>query len=312
VIFSFLSCRRYFFSTILGKNFKKNLSTKKKNQKVFYKNACLFIILDLSCKENCVNIYPARKKMEKIMKSNPTLKNIYLPAASYFLPLQNGSLEKNEAFALSRRASYLALAPLSFACSGIDVAIGVINGLKTIFTSGKKAEYYESTLAHLDSSRYILVLPYQNLLKCINPTAKFLYDHREKQNLPFIIEASTTCANLCIFLIGLPLLALKSRLENVEKKYKTSNSYFKCSILLRTSYVFKALIATILAATLLIFGSFTILFSFFTLGKYPSLNEFASKVLASLNLITHLFNNAILCINPWPSLPEKTHKIFLK
>jgi len=74
------------------------------------------------------------------------------------------------------RGAHFVLAPALFITSALDTIVGLGVGIGALCTLGKHKPTYKIASYHLSSANKLFVRPYVNLLRVINPEAKFSGD----------------------------------------------------------------------------------------------------------------------------------------
>lgn len=194
------------------------------------------------------------------------------------------------------RASYFLLAPASLITCALDIIVGLGAGLGVIWNLGKNPQTFKITCNHLLSSKLLLVKPYVNLLKTINPEAKF---SSEKSYLWYRPAISADGDG---FLTDLIISPLKELGRNCCK----SNNYLKRNVASRLAYGLLAISCLVTRAFDAVIGVGAASLSIFTRGKFEDLNNLAFRALQAPGIINDLFYCLIKSINPRSGHPTLT------
>jgi hypothetical protein len=202
---------------------------------------------------------------------------------------------------IAARAAHLGLVPLSLVMNTLDTLVGIGSGIGVVLIGGAEPESLKFALDHLDSSRKILVRPFSNLVKTINPEAIFSDDYA---NLPYIYRfIANNCDPNPPFISGdgdgFVTDFIKSELRPLAIDCCNSDNFLERHVASRLTF---ALLAIACLVTRAVDGLICIpaaVASLLTAGKFVSLNNLAYRTLQAPGIIEDLFYCTIKCINPW-------------
>jgi|LakMenEpi03Aug12_release.lakeMendotaPanAssembly.Ray.scaffolds.fasta_scaffold08994_16 hypothetical protein len=216
---------------------------------------------------------------------------------------------------LLSRAANLGLSPLSFTSRAIDtiVVVGVMFG--GVVHSGA----FKFAISHLESSQTIFSDPYQSILFCFNPNAKFVnYEagqlskkHRhQRRNAIYIskieslkdhLRRNPTKTRLSLEGEGLvtDFINKNLSLQDLAKKCDNSENYLKRHVGSRLTYLSLALSSLITRIIDFIVGLLAAIVSLSIFGTSKFLNTMAYRELTGSALIKDLSFCAAKIINPW-------------
>lgn len=184
------------------------------------------------------------------------------------------SFIKREVF---QRGATLGIGCVALPALAIETLIGVILGVGVILTGGKSLSLYEKHLSFIAGSKFIFKLPFECLLKTVNPNADFLKTTRNgiisSYTRDFFRELSTECRSS----------------ENILIKHVIS----------RLTYAAMAISMTISRIVDGAIGLLTVPLSILTLGKIKSINHTALEALHFTGIIQDLLYCTMKFINPW-------------
>jgi hypothetical protein len=201
------------------------------------------------------------------------------------------------------RGGHLGLIPLFTITSVVDTIVGAGAGIVSIATGGTYKATCDFAMNHLDSSRNIVAYPYTNLLRTLNPEAKFpssvashSYFHSYRYWSQTIDQGSELITNDGD---GFITSYVSDALKDVARSCRNSDNFFKRHIVSRLTYLLLAISSLITRVVDGIIGVIAAILSFLTLGKVGSINNVAFRALQAPGIVKDLFYCAIKCINPW-------------
>ncbi len=222
------------------------------------------------------------------------------PIASYISSNLSNSSEasfyKKEILA---RGGYLLLAPLSIVTSLADTIIGVVLGVASIATAGKEKRIYNCTLDHLQSGRKIVVRPYVNFIKALNPEAKFSGSIENMDRMTRLFAEERKDAFITGDGDGFITDFVFDKLRSHAQKCYNSNNLVSRHIGARLSYGLLALSCLVTRAVDGLIGVPSAIISCLTFGKIESINNLAYRGLQFPGVIKDLFYCSVKIINPW-------------
>lgn len=199
------------------------------------------------------------------------------------------------------RVGHLALTPWSAVTSVADTIVGFGAGLAAIATQGKHKPTFKFAIEHLDSSKKIIVRPYVNLLKTLNPEAKF---SGSISNAPYVHRYMAYVTGQKDAFItgdgdGFITSYVSEFLKDVARSCYNSDSFLKRHIASRLTYALLAVSSVITRLADGIIGVVAATLSFITLGKEESINNLAYRALQAPGIVNDIFYCTIKLINPW-------------
>lgn len=213
---------------------------------------------------------------------------------------RNWVLGKNTSFVKKHvlaRGAHSILAPCSFITNSVDTIIGLGVGIGVLFTAGTHKPTFKFAMNHLDGSRKIFAQPFFNLLKTINPEAKFTGNDQ--------ILNWHTSPLIGAYGNGFTAHFVIEDLKIVARSCYNSKNFLKRHVASRLTY---ALLAISCLVTRAVDGVICIpaaSLSLLMVGKCESLNNLAYRTLKAPGIIHDLFFCTIRFINPW----EGTQKV---
>lgn len=188
------------------------------------------------------------------------------------------------------RGRHLLLTPLSAITCALDILVGSILFLKVLSNGGTKKNSYERAFKHLESSQYILSLPYMNFVKIFNPAAIFSEDIRRSG-----VDQVSYISNEGDGLISdYPLHYMRAV---ATECYRSDKALMRQGAA-RAIYAMRILVAVITRVADAIIGVAAAPLALFTFGYVNSLNNLAFRALQAPGIIGDLFYTAIKLVNP--------------
>lgn len=199
------------------------------------------------------------------------------------------------------RFCYLALTPFSAITSIADTVIGIGAGIGTIATLGTNPKIFNTSISYISSSRYIIAKPYINILRTINPNAKFFEFDPDKQ------KSSISPTD-----DGLLTGEVQRFLELKALDASTSNNFLKRHVISRLTYALLAISSIVTRYVDGIIGVSAAVLSIAFLGTVEPLNNLAYRGLQSTGIISDLFYCTAKFINPWATNQSNLGEILVK
>ena len=205
---------------------------------------------------------------------------------------------KNHIFA---RCAYLILAPASIITSAVDTIIGLGAAVGTICTFGKHTPTYNIAYKHISFSRNLIVGPYVNILRTINPKAKFTRNLEDEcyAKRHFGTKPDYTPPLVSVDGDGFTSNLVKDPLKNKARSCYNSDNFLKRHISSRLTYALLAVSCIVTRAVDGIIGIPAAALSILTGGKFKTLNNLTFRALQAPAIIDDLFYCTIKFINPW-------------
>lgn len=181
------------------------------------------------------------------------------------------------------RGVNLVLAPASFLAAGGDTAVGLGAGIGALCTLGTQHSIVAVAERYLPWSRELVAAPYKHLLSTINPRA------REYSGYAWISADGNGFITHYVF----------AYLSDKGREYRHSDDLLVKHVASRLTYALAAVACLVARVADGAIGLVAGLFSFFSVGKWESLNNLAGKALQAPGIICDLFYCTIRFINPW-------------
>lgn len=182
------------------------------------------------------------------------------------------------------RGAYLVLAPCYAISCALDAIIGLGAALGSICTLGLYKPALKSAEIHLNKGTDILLYPYSNLLKAINPAAKFQLTIKGpsylERKLDLLIDNT----------ISKPL--------NFAVKCANSDNLLKRQVVSRLTFALITVSALVNGVATSIFGMPAVVLSFLTFGKFSSINRIAQLGAATPAVVLSIYVSVLGVINP--------------
>lgn len=181
------------------------------------------------------------------------------------------------------RAGFFALAPLSILTTFADTFIGGVSGTLSLITLGKSRKIYFFSADHLSSSKNIIATPYLNLIRTLNPQARF-----DSEKGIIKRDGNGLITNF----------VYKKIKKQVSDCYKSSN-IFKKHIATRGFFIALGASSVICRVVDGILGGLATPLSFLTFGKFHTINHIAVRGLKAGGMVQDVYYCAVKFINPW-------------
>lgn len=235
--------------------------------------------------------------------------NLSMACDRKFITVSNNSLNSNDFFSNTVLVRYVHLTaiPSTTFTNICDIIIGVGAAVASIATLGKNHKIYNIAINHLDSARKLVVRPYANLLRILNPNANFSGAYAYDKNKP-LTEVPYKVRGTRLFnkkenhpkddTDGLLTDYVKDVLQKLAYKNTYSSSFLKKKIVTRLTYVVLAVALSISRVVDAIIGVNSMLISLVTFGRYDTVNAIAFAALQPTGIIKDLLFCILNIINP--------------